>query len=243
MIKAVLMDVGKTIVTNRDIDFKRGLKAVYDLDKRADKIDFERFLAVNQSLRRVSFDSVRKINSETRIDGFLATLCEITGINPGLDIDELQWFFQCHLIDEELIDGVTSFLEYVKEKKYPLIAVSNSCMDSKTIARELKEYGILKYFNEVISSADILIRKPRKEIFDYAYGKLLKIDDSIKRSDVIFIGDDYERDIVGSANEGFIPVWLNHKKEERTDNSFSFININSYDELINVLNLIDKKEK
>ena len=48
MIKAVLMDVGKTIVTNRDIDFKRGLKAVYDLDKRKDKIDFESFFGVYQ---------------------------------------------------------------------------------------------------------------------------------------------------------------------------------------------------
>ena len=242
MIKAVLMDVGKTVVTNRDIDFKRGLKAVYDLDKSATKIDFERYLEVFQSLKRVTFDSVRKINSEIRIDDFLVTLCEVTGINPGLDKEELQWFFQCNLIDEELIDGVTFFLEYVKSNHYPLIAVSNSCMDSATIAREFKEYDILKYFNEVISSADILIRKPRKEIFDYAYGKLLKIDNSIKRNEILFVGDDYERDIVGSANAGFIPVWLNHKKEERTDNSFSFININSYDELIKVLDLMDKKD-
>ena len=242
MIKAVLMDVGKTIVTNRDIDFKRGLKAVYDLDDNPNKTDFERFFGVYQSLRRVTFDSVRKINSETRIDDFLITLCEITGINPKLEKDELQWFFQCNLIDEELIDGVIDFLKIVKENNYPLIAVSNSCMDSTTIARELKEYDILKYFNEVISSADILIRKPRKEIFDYAYGKLLKIDNTIKRNEIIFIGDDYERDIVGSCNAGFIPVWLNHKNEKKEDNSFSFINVNSYDELIKVLKLIDKKD-
>lgn len=241
MIKAVFMDVGGTIILNRNIDFEKALKAVYDLDKRDDKIDFERYIAVFQSLYRISFDSVRKISSEVRIDDFLESLNEICDIKTGLSKDELQWFFQCNLLDDALIEDVKPFLEYAKSKKYPIFCVSNSCMDGKTIARELKEYKVLPYFKEVISSADVLFRKPRKEIFDYTYGKLLKIDPTINRSEVLFIGDSYECDVIGATNAGFNPVWLNYDKKDVKDNSFPFINVSSYQELIDVLKIMESK--
>lgn len=239
MIKAILMDVGRTIVTNRIIDFKKGLKAVYDLDENKEKIDFTKYLEVNQALWKISYDVARKTCTEVPIDEYLQVLCEITGLNVNLEKKELEWFFQCNLIEEELIDGVTKFLEYVNSKNIPIIAVSNSCMTSYPISREFQEFGILKYFKEVISSADILIRKPRKEIFDYAYGKLLKIDNSIQKQEVLFIGNDYNCDVVGSANAGLVPVWFNEKQEEAKENSFSFINVNSYSELINTLKIIN----
>ena len=113
MVKAVFMDVGRTIVTNRIIDFKKGLKAVYDLDEREEKIDFSEYLRVNYALRKVSFDLARENNTEVKISTFLEALNEITGIKCNLEGEELEWFFQCNLIEEELIDGVVDFLEYL----------------------------------------------------------------------------------------------------------------------------------
>ena len=235
MIKAIMMDVGKTVVTNRIIDFKKALKAVYDLDDSEEKIDFERYLTLNNELRKISFDYARKMASEVRIDDFLEVLNNVAGINTGLDKKELEWFFQCHLIEEELIDGVKEFLEYIKSKNIPVIAVSNSCMSSDAIGREFSEFGIRSYFKEIISSADIFIRKPRKEIFEYAFGKLLKLNPTIKKDEVLFIGDNYLFDVVGSFNCGLVPVWFNQAREEATDNAFSFINVGSYKELIDII--------
>lgn len=238
MIKALLMDVGKTIVTNRIIDFKKGLRAVYELDDNPKKIDFNEYLRVNNALRKVSFDIARENNSEVRIATFLETLNEITGIKSVYTGNELEWFFQCHLIEEELVQGVYDFLECARSIGLIIIAVSNSCMTSYPIKREFTEMGIDKFFSEVISSADILVRKPRKEIFDYAYGKLLKIDKTIKKEEVLFIGNDFICDTLGSSNAGFIPVWFNEKGESVSDNSFTFINVKSYDELKEVLKIM-----
>ena len=240
MVKAVLMDVGKTIVTNRIIDFKKGLKAVYDLDESNTKVDFSEYLRVNQALRKVSFDVVRETCTEVKISTFLEALNEITGIKCGKTGEELEWFFQCNLIEEELIEGVKDFLEYLEKEGYIVIAVSNSCMTSYPIKKEFLEYDILRYFKEVISSADIGDRKPRKEIFDYAYGKLLRIDNTIKKEEVLFIGNDYNCDVIGSYNAGFIPVWYNVKDEKKDDNSFSYLSVRSYKELITVMELIKK---
>ena len=241
MVKAILMDVGRTIVTNRIIDFKKGLEAVYQLDKRIDKCDLNEYFRVFKALWRVTFDSVRVINSEVKIGDFLQVLNEITGIvvpDKYDDKNELEYYFQCNLIEEELMDGVEKFLDYCKSNNLPVLCVSNSCMTSNAIKREFKEFNIDNYIVDVISSADILVRKPRKEIFDYAYGKILRIDDKIKRSEVLFIGDNFECDVVGSCNAGLCSVWLNHKQEKVANNSFSFINVKDYDELIDVLKVM-----
>ena len=240
MVKAVFMDVGKTIVTNRIIDFKKGLRAVYDLDESVGKIDFSEYLRVNQALRKVSFDVARENNTEVKISTFLEALNEITGIKCNMSKEQLEWFFQCNLIEEELIDGVVDFLEYLKKEGLIVFAVSNSCMTCFPIIDEFKEFDILEYFNDVISSADIGYRKPRKEIFDYAYGRLLKINNTIKKEEVVFIGNDYNCDVVGSYNAGFIPVWYNVKDEKKDDNSFSFFSVRNYQELISLFDLMKK---
>lgn len=235
MIKAVIMDVGKTVVTNRIIDFKKALLAVYELDKKEEKIDFTRYYDLFSSLKKISFYPAREIMSEVRIGDFLEVLNEIAGINAGMDKDELEWFFQCNLIEEELIPGVYDFLKFLKEEKLPLIALSNSCMTSKAIKREFKEFGVDSFFLDVISSADILVRKPRKEIFDYAYGKLLKVNPEVKKEEILFIGDNYECDIIGSANAGMVPVWLNWKHEKIENNSFTFFSVDSYQEIEKII--------
>ena len=79
-----------------------------------------------------------------------------------------------------------------------------------------------------------------KEIFDYAYGRLLKIDNTIKKEEVLFIGNDYYCDVVGSYNAGFIPVWYNENDEKKDDNSFSFFSVRNYQELISLFDLMKK---
>ena len=245
MIKAVLMDVGRTIVTSRIIDFGKGLKAVYDLDKRRDKCDLNEYFRVFTALTKVSFEPAREISSEVRITDFLAALNEITGIklpNEYQDPKELEYFFQCNLIEEELVDGVKDFLKYVKKSGLPVIAVSNSCMSSNALRREFKEYDIEKYFNDIISSADILIRKPRHEIFDFAYGKLVGIDNTIKKDEVVFIGDDFDCDVVGSLNGGLVAIWLNKMQEEPKNNVLPQFNVKDYNEIIEIIESINNKK-
>lgn len=240
MIKAVLMDVGKTIVNNRIISFDTGIKAIYDLDKSNNKISYEEYYRVYNALKKLTFNEVRKINSEVDIKVFLKTLIEITNLKIDLDIEELEYYFQSNVITEELMPNVVDFLQYLHERDIIVIAVSNSCMGSKAIARELKEFGALNYISEVISSCDILIRKPRKEIFDFAIGKVRRINFDIKLNEIAFIGNDFLIDVVGASNAGLVPIWYNEEKEVPEFSDITYINTNSYLELIEIFKEIGK---
>lgn len=240
MIKAVLMDVGQTIVNNRIVNLDNGIKAVYDLDKSNNKISYDEYYRVYNSLKKLTFYEVRKINSEVDIKVFLKTLNEITNLKVDLDIEELEYYFQSNVIVEELIDNVVDLLKYFKERNIVVIAVSNSCMGSKAIARELAEFGVLEYISEVISSCDILVRKPRKEIFDFAVGKIRKIDNTIKQNEIAFIGNDFMVDVVGASNANLVPIWFNEKNEKAEYDNLSYFNVNNYLDLIEIFKEIGK---
>lgn len=235
MIKGVFLDLGKTVVTNRIINFKNGLKRVYDFTDK--KISFDEYVNIHQKLYQVTFDYVRRVDNEMRITDYLIALNKLSNLESNKTIEELEDEFQLGLVDEELVEGIEAFLKFLEENQIPVIAVSNSCISSRALKKELDNLGILKYFKKVISSADIYIRKPRKEIFEYAIGQLKKITDDyfIKNDEVIYIGNDYNCDVIGPKNIGMRVVWLNHNNEDDHYDLADAV-VSSYQELISLLN-------
>jgi len=78
-----------------------------------------------------------------------------------------------------------------------------------TLYRILEMYDIRRFFDQVIVSVELGIRKPRKEIFVEALNRL-----NLEAHEVIYVGDNYQIDILGSLNAGLQAVWLNKKGEE-----------------------------
>jgi putative hydrolase of the HAD superfamily len=97
-------------------------------------------------------------------------------------------------------------LEYLNTK-YKLAIITNglSYMQNKKI----DELGIRKYFKEIIISEDIGIRKPEKEIFLLCCNRL-----NIKPLEAVYIGDNYEIDIIGANNAGLNSIWINKDKRD-----------------------------
>jgi len=60
----------------------------------------------------------------------------------------------------ELAPGIERVLELLAEWQIPIGIVSNTAFSCKTIKWELEQKGILSYFQFVITSSDIGIRKP-----------------------------------------------------------------------------------
>lgn len=58
------------------------------------------------------------------------------------------------------------------------------------------------HFEFVIASSEYLYRKPNRRIFELALEKA-----ELSASEVWYIGDQYECDIVGARNAGLFPVW------------------------------------
>ena len=115
-------------------------------------------------------------------------------------------------------------LDYLKEKSYNLSILSN--FDYSPTANKLLDiYNITHYFDYIFISDQIGWRKPSPKIFEYAIEKIGE-----NKSDILFIGNDFERDIIGAQNSGIDSIYIN------LNNKYS--DINAFVESVNSLNEI-----
>jgi len=95
--------------------------------------------------------------------------------------------------------------------RYPMVLVSNFYGNIRTV---LNEFDLIKYFNEIIESAEVGIRKPDPEIYKLGIDKLGLIP-----KDVIIIGDSYKNDIAPANILGCPSIWLKGKGWDDKDDT------------------------
>jgi len=73
---------------------------------------------------------------------------------------------------------------------------------------KIRTLGLLKWIPEknVFVSGELGVTKPDRAIFDHVVGKL-----GLNREESYYIGDSFERDIVGAARAGWKTVWFNRR--------------------------------
>ncbi len=121
----------------------------------------------------------------------------------------------------------TEVLSYLKSKGYRLSIVSNFD-HAPTVRNLLEKFGIVNFFERIIISEEVGWRKPHRKIFEFA---LLKLGETPEKA--IFIGDDPEADIEGSANCGMDSVWIKRKKQvTRTEPKFIISDLKELEEII-----------
>ena len=70
--------------------------------------------------------------------------------------------------------------------------------------RKLRELGIADFVDVFVSSEEAGAEKPDRRIFDMAIHKL-----GMPSSEMIYVGDSYEKDVIGASDAGIRPVWFN----------------------------------
>ena len=229
MIKGILIDLGKTILTNEDFSFSRALKKVYDkFTYINNSASFDKYLETTSSYMHL-YKEREETNIEIPFTKYISYVLNDLNINE-YNLDEIEDYFLKHAITDNLIPGVLPFLDYTKEKNIPLVIVSNSTFSKRALLKELQDLKIDHYFKNLISSSDILYRKPHKQIFNIGYEALQSFN--INKDEVIFVGNDYDLDILGSINAGFKACFYN-VNNSKFENCFSF---DDYNDLIIYIN-------
>lgn len=85
-------------------------------------------------------------------------------------------------------------------KKYQAVLVSNFYGNINTV---LKEFGLTTFFNSIIESAVVGIRKPDPRIFILGAERL-----GINPAEAIVVGDSYDKDIIPAKKAGCKAIWL-----------------------------------
>lgn len=134
---------------------------------------------------------------------------------------ELKWLCEQKLFPEDILEekakGIAKYCdnaarECVEEarpviealrNKYPLVMVSNFYGNLKTV---LENYDILKYFDTIVESAVVGVRKPDSAIFRLGVDAL-----GMNAENVVVIGDSYSKDIEPAVALGCHAIWLKGK--------------------------------
>jgi len=136
-------------------------------------------------------------------------------------------------------EGIIDFLVFNKNIGKKIGILTDYETDYQII--KLDKLGILKYIDVIVTSEEVGIEKPSCQMFNTILNKI-----HLNSSEVIMIGDNFEKDIKGAINMNIFSYWFNSKKQYRfCDNYYIFNSFkalhnkfnNIYDELINLKNI------
>ena len=100
---------------------------------------------------------------------------------------------------------------------------------SDVLRWELDRSGLLSRFSFVMSSSDYGIQKPHSALFRTALTKI-----GLSADEVWFVGDNFEKDVVGSSNVGMTAIWYKrHVGESKIEQQA--IEVNSWQEFMALL--------
>lgn len=100
---------------------------------------------------------------------------------------------------ESHIQQAKGLLEYLRES-YPMLIVSNFYGNLLTV---LEDFGIARYFDEVIESAVVGVRKPDPAIYELGVARL-----GLVAGQCLVIGDSYAKDMEPGKACGCQTAWL-----------------------------------
>lgn len=118
------------------------------------------------------------------------------------DDEVLEW-----LHDNFKVHYKTSFYPCVEtllrelSKKYKLAMVSNTMSDQPKLL--LREAGMDKYFDLMVCSRDLGVRKPNPEIFKIVLERI-----GAKPSETVHVGDSVVADMYGARDAGITGIWI-----------------------------------
>ncbi len=196
-VKGLIFDYGGTIDTN-GVHWGEVIRRAYKRFKipvsrnafRDAFVHGERFLgSQNVILPTYTFEKVLHIKLKLQFD-FL-NLEDTSLINKIAN--------QCYTETRQETERSANLLKELKNH-YPLVLVSNFYGNLRTV---LSEFGLSNYFQHVIESAEVDIRKPDPEIYQLGIKAI-----GFSPEETVIIGDSYKNDIAPANILGCQSIWL-----------------------------------
>lgn len=127
----------------------------------------------------------------------------------------------CYQAARESVSRAIPVLERLSEK-YPMVLVSNFYGNISTV---LKDFGVDRFFQHIVESAVVGVRKPDPKIFLLGCEAL-----EMKPADVLVVGDSYSKDILPALKAGCHAVWIKGRgwtsEEDNTRFEATITNLN-----------------
>lgn len=204
-VKGIIFDYGGTIDSNGTHWAEVLWKAYQDTSVNVTKEQFreayvygERYLATHPDVQpHHNFYDLLKI----KVDLQLGYLKEHKFLKEESKTNEYSLAIsnQCYTFAKNTISKEKEILQQLKDR-YPMVLVSNFYGNVQAV---LEDFDLLKYFDEIIESAVVGVRKPDPAIFGLGVTQL-----GLPAENIVVIGDSHAKDIVPASKNGCSTIWL-----------------------------------
>ena len=215
LLRAVVFDLGDTLVhLSRPWEdvFRDNLEATHSyLAKMGLKLDFQQFAETfmrqfNDASSKASLYKVEIPMQEIIAKTLRKAKLEVLGVD--LVHDTMMEFYRPEIEAWQLYPDTLRTLEALREQDLKMGLISNA-KSEWFVEAILERFNIRQFFEAVITSAEMGLRKPRADIFMKALSSL-----NVKASEAVFVGDSLHADILGARAVGIQSIHLVRKPME-----------------------------
>jgi 2-haloalkanoic acid dehalogenase type II len=146
----------------------------------------------------------------------LRTLLSEYGIQDlpdGLIQPALKSFYSISQAQWRVETDTAPVLETLRREGYRLGLISNASDDADVQAL-IDQSGIRGFFEQIITSAALGIRKPNPRIFHYVLDKM-----GIEPERSVMVGDTLGADILGAQNAGMSSIWVTRRASKAANSA------------------------
>jgi putative hydrolase of the HAD superfamily len=206
--KAVIFDLGDTLILTDNWDYVKCLRKLLESlqqDNIAVSIPFKEFSHVYFEARHQMYveyeESLKEVDFQLRITKTLKRFNYDIKREEPVVIRAVDAFVKAFVEDLRMENYVPELLRRLKEK-YKLGLVSNFAY-APGFWEILKRFNLCKFFDAIMVSGELGLRKPHPKIFEEALKKL-----AVRAEEAVFVGDSLKADINGAKRIGFKTVFV-----------------------------------
>lgn len=236
--KAVVFDLGHTLIdyySNWENPELRAVERAYKLatdngcEAEPDKFqsDLKKMLVEGRARKEKELVEIPLYQVLDTI--FQRYGCEVTDemLIEGMDI-----FYGVLVEERRLVPGTIGMLEMVKAKGYAIGLVSDVAwgLPSEYPQRDMEYFHITDYFDDMVFSTDVGLRKPHPKMFKVA---LSNLGADAGRS--IFVGNSLQCDVKGALGVGMTAVLKSSDYYQPDDSIVPDANVDQWSDLVEIL--------
>ena len=243
--KMILFDYGQTLFSQDEYNSLDGYTAVMEhITVNKEQITAEAMAALERKIYLQCSDiygykKKREWRVELPMKRILHYIMEYYGLESEKSCEELSiiyWDAACNAVPT---NGCKSMLLYLQEKGFRIGIVSNLAYSKEALQRRLQKYLPEVNFEIILSSCDLIFRKPEAAIFDLAFAK-----SKLKPDEIWYCGDDSIWDVEGSYEVGMTPVWYRGALDyEQPIPTVPHIGVSDWNEFVALLERLQSREE
>ena len=232
MYTTIIFDLDDTLSDNRK-NMQGAFKKVVG-EKYSDK-EFERFNEIDQRIWKERAEGIIKnpregmtkeeVTEWIRAQRFIKYFENIT-YEEAVKCNDL--YVEGLKEKAEPINGALEILKYLKEKNYNIIIATNGPSDA--LPAKLEKLGFTNFIDKTMAADECGNMKPHTHFYEALFDKI----NNHNKEEMLFIGDEIEKDIKGGNKIGIDTCWFNLKNEPNSEITPTY-EINNLLELKNIL--------